>query len=103
MTTFCMLGSLALGLLAWCLPVNAMIRRAGSRKSLLFFSIMACACSLGLQVLYFWNLIRIRDYSAMEDTSRAVGLAAAVLVTMTLALNVASLLLEKWRKRKNDA
>ncbi|HWR23327.1 MAG TPA: hypothetical protein VN366_07600 [Feifaniaceae bacterium] len=96
------LGSLVLGLIAWILPVAALARRgrAGQKSfaALSFSSVGACAASLCLQIFYADHLAKIRDWSAIADTSGAVAFAAATLLAVTLALNAAALALYNRKK-----
>lgn len=84
------LGSLALGLIAWIVPVRYMARRAaGGRRTgrPAVVSLGCCALSLWLQIWYSHHLVEIQDWSALLDTSGAVHKAAAVLLGITLLLN----------------
>ena len=64
------LASLALGLLAWMLPVAAMIRTAARPRALhpalplVCVSFAACAAALYLQLRYHAHLSRIEDVGA---------------------------------------
>ena len=91
------LCSLILGLLAWFLPIFriARLRHNESRRSLHLtsaLSLSACALALCLQVFYNHHLVRIEDWSALLDTSRAVAIISAVLLAVTLLLNLPLLL-----------
>ena len=83
------LASLALGLLAWMLPVAAMIRTAARPRALhpalplVCVSFAACAAAL--------HLSRIEDVGAFLDTAQAAAFASAVLLCVTLALNALAL------------
>ena len=83
------LASLALGLLAWMLPVAAMIRTAA--LPLVCVSFAACAAALYLQLRYHAHLSRIEDVGAFLDTAQAAAFASAVLLCVTLALNALAL------------
>ena len=90
------LGSLALGLAAWGLPIAALAGasiRADERRVSAFsaLSLAACAAALLLQILYTGHLVSIADWPALLDTHRAVTLASAALVLVTAALNGALL------------
>jgi len=87
------LGSLALGFCAWGLGICAIrSRRSRSAYGFSFGSFCACAVSLVLQLLEVQNRVRIRDFAAIEDTIRAVILAACVLLSVTVFLNTAALI-----------
>ena len=91
------LASLALGLLAWMLPVAAMIRTAARPRALhpalplVCVSFAACAAALYLQLRYHAHLSRIEDVGAFLDTAQAAAFASAVLLCVTLALNALAL------------
>lgn len=91
------LASLALGLLAWMLPVAAMIRTAARPRALhpalplVCVSFAACAAALYLQLRYHAHLSRIEDVGAFLDTAQVAAFASAVLLCVTLALNALAL------------
>ncbi len=89
------LCSLALGLAAWTLPVVNLLypRKADNRLWPVFTagSLSACAVSLCLQLFYSAHLADIEDWSAIMDTSWAVAKVGAFLLIVTLALNLAVL------------
>lgn len=80
--------SLALGLLAWLLPLWAVFSRKPRKVSGLSFAF--CSVSLACQIFYNQHLVAITDWSAIEDTHFAVTLAAAALLVGTAALNLAA-------------
>ena len=82
------LASLALGLLAWMLPVAAMIRTAARPRAL---HPALPAAALYLQLRYHAHLSRIEDVGAFLDTAQAAAFASAVLLCVTLALNALAL------------
>ena len=85
------LASLALGLLAWMLPVAAMIRTAARPRALHPALPLVCAAALYLQLRYHAHLSRIEDVGAFLDTAQAAAFASAVLLCVTLALNALAL------------
>lgn len=91
------LASLALGLLAWMLPVAATVRTAARPRAphpalpLIWVSFAACAAALYLQLRYHAHLSHIEDVAAFLDTAQAAAFASAVLLCVTLALNVLAL------------
>ncbi|MEA4925973.1 MAG: hypothetical protein VB084_11750 [Syntrophomonadaceae bacterium] len=89
------LGSLVLGLIAWILPVvNLMRRNKTDRQTRVAFSVAsvsACAISLCMQIFYTAHLVKIEDWSALMDTSQAVALVSALLLGVTMLLNVITL------------
>lgn len=98
------LGSLILGLIAWGLPVVALMRyknREGRNwVTLSIISISACAISLCFQILYNNHLVQIEDWSALMDTTGTVALVAAVLLIVTIILNTITLIVCRDRTTK---
>ena len=88
-------GSLVLGLIAWILPaVNLARHNKISCKRYAVFtvtSLSACAVSLRFQLFYNDHLVKIEDWSALLDTSHAVALVSALLLVVTMILNVSAL------------
>lgn len=76
--------SLLLGICSWMLGVAALRYRSARCCA---GSFAACAAALFAQMLYTRHLVAVRDFSAIEDTYRAVTLAAAVLLAGTAVLN----------------
>lgn len=92
MASFLNLGSLVLGLIAWILPVINIMQYKKSNNNnwviLPFLSISACAISLYFQILYNNYLVEIWDASALMDTTGASAFLSAVLLVVTIILNV---------------
>ena len=91
------LGSLLLGLTAWGIPAVYFSRRkpGGDRAGLAcLLSMAACAGALFLQVLYNKHLVELQDWSALMDTSGAVAWVSALLLAVTLILDLFCL----WRR-----
>lgn len=85
------LGSLLLGLTAWGIPAVYFSRRKprGDRAGLAcLLSMAACAGALFLQVLYNKHLVELQDWSALMDTSGAVAWVSALLLAVTLILDL---------------
>lgn len=97
------LGSLLLGLISWAFPViNLAKRNKFENKNWAVYSIASislCAISLFMQMIYHNHLVKKEDWSALMDTSGALVFVSAVLLTVTLALNIISL--AAYRKNKN--
>lgn len=95
-------GSFVLGLIAWMLPVVILMRyKKNEHRNWLTFPIMslsACAISLSFQIFYTYHLVEIEDWSALMDTTSTVALAAAVLLIVTILLNVITLIVYRDRK-----
>lgn len=91
------IGSLVFGLIAWILPAVHLQRHAKStRKSWAAFSVMsisACAISLCFQIFNTYHLVKIGDWTALMDIMGGVAFSAAVLLIVTVVLNVTTLLL----------
>lgn len=85
-------GSLILGLIAWILPIVNLTRdKKQENNNWVAFSIMsisACSFSLCFQILYTYHLVKIEDWGALADTTYAVAFAAAVLLIVTILLNL---------------
>ena len=99
------LGSLALGLAAWLLPVMGMLSRTSSparTNALSVFSLSACALSLFLVVLYLGRLVQAEDWSALMDTVPAFRLSASVLLAVALPLNALALFCRNRTKRLRE-
>jgi len=98
------LGSLALGLIAWILPVISLMGyvRQDHRNwvVLSFISFIACATSLIFQIFYNYHLVKIEDWSALMDTMGGVAVASAVLLIVTIILNTSTLILHRGRVAK---
>ena len=94
MSILCNLARIVLGLLAWTLPVVAMVRRKNA-AGCCAGSFLLCSLSLLLQLVNMVYLCRIRDFSAVEDTVGAVALAAIVLVIGSMILNAIAALISK--------
>jgi hypothetical protein len=94
-------GSLVLGLIAWILPVvNLMLYKKRDHRNwgvLSIMSISACAVSLYFQVVYGNYLVEIEDWSALMDTRSAVVFVGAVLLIVTLLLNIITLIVYRHR------
>ncbi|WP_230321304.1 hypothetical protein [Planococcus salinarum] len=93
------LGSLVLGLIAWVLPVvnfgryekqNHWITRS-------IISLSACAISLSFQIFYSYYLVKIEDWPSLMDTMGAVALVSAVLLFVTIILNVSTIIIYRDR------
>ncbi len=86
------LGSLLFGIIAWMLPFINLVQHAKSphRKCTVISaaSLSACGISLCLQIFELNHRINIQDWSALLDTSNTVAIVAAVLLVVTISLNV---------------
>lgn len=92
MTAFYNIGSLVLGLAAWIFALLAIKNRQNKPAHFLSVgSFSACALSLLFQIFEVGNRVSKGDLSAVMDTIRAVMIAAALLVLVTVILNLYAL------------
>lgn len=88
------IGSLVLGLIAWILPIVSLLKYKQQPQQnqnwviLSIISISACAISLGLQIFESYHLVKLEDWSALMDTMGAIAIIAAVLLFVTILLNI---------------
>lgn len=83
------LGSLVLGLIAWILPIASLAMHNNKKWALFSIaSISACVISLCFQILYNDYLVKIEDWAALMDTSKAVVRLSFLLAVVTIVLNV---------------
>lgn len=83
------IASLVLGIGAWILAVLAIITPkavTSHRNTALSFS--SCVLALVFQLFEINRRVIIGDYAAIEDTIRAVVIAAVVLSVVTVVLNI---------------
>ncbi|PRY82270.1 hypothetical protein [Alkalibacterium olivapovliticus] len=88
------IGSLIFGIIAWSIPASSIlntkkIERPISVKVLL--SLSACATALWFQLAYTTYLVQIQDWGALEDTTFTLNWGAAILLVVTIGLNILSL------------
>lgn len=99
------IGSLLFGLVAWILPVIKLVQsnKTTDRRWPTFSaaSVISCAASLYMQILYTDHLVQIEDWSALLDTSHAVAWVSAVLLIVTIILNVVTLVVYR-RRQETD-
>ncbi len=92
MTAFYNIGSLILGLISWLLALLAIKNRQNKTAHFLSFgSFSLCALSLLFQIFEVGNRVAKGDLSAVMDTIRAVMIASALLVIITVILNLFAL------------
>jgi hypothetical protein len=97
-------GSLVLGLIAWILPVVNLIQykkynyRNWAIRSII--SMSACSISLCFQIFYNNHLVKIKDWTALMDTTGALVFVASVLLIVTIILNVITLIIYNNRAAK---
>ena len=88
--------SLVLGIGAWSVAIIAIAKPTFSHKSAVI-SFSLCAFALIGQLFEISRRVNLGDYAAIEDTIRAVIIAAVVLSVTTIILNVVALI--KARKK----
>ncbi|WP_342513345.1 hypothetical protein MKY34_00720 [Sporosarcina sp. FSL K6-1522] len=97
-------GSLVLGLVAWILPVVSLMRyKQGEHKNWVAFSMMsvsACAIALLFQIVYNHHLVTINDWTALMDTTESLVKVGAILLIVTIVLNVVTLIAYRNRTAK---
>lgn len=81
------LSSLVLGLIAWTVPLLCILRKIELpfAASTSFF---CCALALLLQIMEIKHRVNISDLSAVADTISAVALSGAVMLCVSLLLNL---------------
>jgi hypothetical protein len=93
------LGSLVLGIIAWILPVAALMQykkhHLWNRAVLSIMSISACAISLCFQMFNIKHLVEIEDWTALLDTAGTIAFVAAVLVIVTIILNAIIMIIDR--------
>lgn len=86
------IGSIIIGLGAWALAFLALsAKRTITSRRFSLTSFSCCAISLILQFCEIANRANRGDYAAIEDTIRAIIIAAIILVVITVILNIAAL------------
>ncbi|MCS5499739.1 hypothetical protein NY607_01310 [Lysinibacillus sp. A4] len=97
------IGSLLLGLIAWILPVIYLMGNKKHEQSnwgiLSVLSISACAISISFQMFYHYHLVKIEDWAALMDTTRAVVIATAVLLIFTFIVNGIAFIVYRQNKK----
>lgn len=90
-------GELSLGLAAWVLGLSGLFlcRKKDAVHMCGLGSLTCCAASLCVVVFDFAYMADIGEISAFLDTANAFRLAAGVLLTVTLVLNAAALIVRR--------
>lgn len=91
------IGSIALGLTAWAVPIVLILCKRGKQLSPFPFilSLTACATSLFLQILEIQNRAHAESWSAIADTIDTLSWVAAALLIITAVLNITALIRHK--------
>lgn len=96
-------ASLVLGLIAWTFPVINLVKiRTNKTKNWSIISIsslIACSIALYFQILYSQYLVvDRRDFSALADILPASAMLSAVLLVITIALNIITLIVYRYSR-----
>lgn len=97
------IGSLILGLVAWYIPASRILstnKKEGHYSIEAMLSLTACATALWFQLAYNNYLVQIQDWSALADTTFTLNWVAAVLLIVTIALNIININRQKIREGK---
>lgn len=86
---FCNIGSLIMGLAAWIIAIISIVSKSQQKKyarSIASFS--CCGIALVLQFLELRTNVTIGNLTAIMDTIQVTFGAAAILVMITIVLNL---------------
>jgi hypothetical protein len=104
MIGFLNLCSIIFGLFAWVLPVVNLARSRKYDQSnwvvLSISSIGASAISLCFQILSINQRVKVADWSALMDTMSFVAFVSAILIIVTISLNIITLMVYRGRTAK---
>ncbi|MFS0752121.1 hypothetical protein [Oceanobacillus sp. 1P07AA] len=88
------IASVLLGIIALILPVINLLsthKHKLKKNILMLVSLSACSIAICFQLFYQNHLVRIQDWSALMDVSGSTVLISAILVGLTVTLNVSSI------------
>ena len=95
------LGCVVFGLIAWILPVVNLLRYGKhDHRNWVVLSIMslsACAISLCFQIFETNQRVKVEDWSALMDITDNGAFVSAILVIVTITLNVITLIVYRDR------
>ena len=94
------LGSLVFGLIAWFILVFSIMRhkkRRDSQSTTIVLSMGFCAIALWFQIYYTNYLVTIQDWTALMDTTFTLNWISAILLIVTITLNIINIILYKDR------
>ncbi|WP_046176339.1 hypothetical protein [Domibacillus indicus] len=98
------LGSLLLGLIAWILPLVNLTRNKKQENNnwvvLSVISISACCISLCFQIFYTYHKVTAEDWIALMDTMYAVAFTSAILLIVTIILNIITMSVYRYKTAK---
>ena len=85
------LGSIILGLLAWILPLFAIVRFRKNKDIyciyMIYISLVSAILSLLFVITYRNHLINIQDLPSLMDTNDTFQLASVVMSVVTIVIN----------------
>lgn len=91
--------SLILGACAWLFAVLAILTpQASTSHNKTFVSFSLCIISLIMQLFEINRRVLLGDYAGIEDTIRAVVIAAVISGSITIILNIIALIKAKTSK-----
>lgn len=100
------IGSLIFGLAAWFIPALTIVqlKKEMTKFSItkLLLSMAACSIALWFQISYINHLVTLQDWTALMDTTSTLAQISAILVIVTIALNVISVILLSKHKVINE-
>ncbi|WP_419893647.1 hypothetical protein [Oceanobacillus kimchii] len=88
------LASVILGIIALILPViNLLSTHKHKLKKIILMLVSLSACSIAIcfQLFYQHHLVKIQDWSALMDVSGSTILISAILLALTVTLNISSI------------
>ena len=101
MVTGLMLASLALGILAWLIPILILVKRKSHSKKMglySFISMSFCSIAIYLHIVLASYYIDINDLSAIMDTIFASYFLSGALLIGTILLNTIVMIVNLRRK-----
>lgn len=86
------IASLSFGVLAWMLPIFAMMafqkQKNPRGNSMMYGSLCFAVMSLFCVISYRHYLIQMEDWSALMDTTRGFQVASLVMTSVTVAMHI---------------
>ncbi|MGI6076793.1 MAG: hypothetical protein ACOYCB_01330 [Fastidiosipilaceae bacterium] len=82
--------SIILGVIAIGLPIISLVKINSNYHQVLIFnflSMAAGAISIYLQIMYTSSLVKIKDWSSIEDTAGGLVIITSILLALVLVLN----------------
>ena len=99
------LVSLVLGIISWLLPISMLDKNDNKNINkqyiLSMISLSCCIVSLFMQTIYNNYLVNIYDWSALLDTTPSLVIVEAILIFVTIILNILCIMKLSIRMDKN--